>query len=531
MSKLTDQGKKRISGDFLLKIILILSLIPVYSYYVVLRYRKIMIDSDFCNLILEANDILHGNFFLNDWQLTGLTFITTDLPYYVLTTFFSGVTLKSYVYASALMFLAFLCSCYLLIKDNFSEDNLCKVLFICIACFPSDFAFMGMRSHTAGVTLALLGLYVICNGGKKNRTLKRSSAFLAWLLFTLAVTGDSLCIPFVILPILCISLVNIIRNYVNNAALQKDDIKICVLALLSVTAGKLLEKLYFILGTASKNSFLETKIFLALDQVFAKLVLYLQSLLKLFNADYTGARLFSYEVIFYFLGVLVVVICLYFVMWNIFNFIRGMEYDCIAVSLSLGFLLVSALCVITNIYIDLMGTRYYATAPGILCVIMLRTFSISVKPHLPVIKLQRITAIFSLFLVLFACHQLFPLPGKSYKADPSVVSLIKTLKKNNLTQGYSGFWTASSSTVYSQNRIKIRAIIKAKDKLAQYKWFCKNEWYNDKSSFIVVDKNGKGDFFTKSDVVKSLGKPDKILSSAPYLIYVYDKDISKMIVK
>ena len=74
-------------------------------------------------------------------------------------------------------------------------------------------------------------------------------------------------------------------------------------------------------------------------------------------------------------------------------------------------------------------------------------------------------------------------------------------------------------------------IIKAKDKLAQYKWFCKNEWYNDKSSFIVVDKNGKGDFFTKSDVVKSLGKPDKILSSAPYLIYVYDKDISKMIVK
>lgn len=515
----------------MLKIILLLSLIPVYSYYVVLRYRKIMIDSDFCNLILEANDILHGNFFLNDWQLTGLTFITTDLPYYVLTTFFFGVTVKSYVYASALMFLVFLCSCYLLIKDIVSEDNLCKVLFICIVCFPSDFAFMGMRSHTADVTLALLGLYVICNGGKKNRTLKGHSAFLAWLLFTLAVTGDSLCIPFVILPILCISLVNSIGNYVNNTALQKDDAIICVIALLSVAAGKILEKLYFVLGTASKNSFLETKNFIALGQVYSKLVLYLQSLLKLFNADYTGTRLFSYEVVFYFLGVLVVVICLYSVMWNICNYFRGREYDCISVSLSLGFLLVSVLCVITNIYVDLMGTRYYATAPGILCVIILRTFSISVKPHLPVMKLQRITTVLSLFLIIFACHQLFPLPDKSYKADPSVVSLINTLRNNSLSQGYSGFWAASSSTVYSQNRIRIRAIRKEKSKLAQYKWFCKNEWYNDESSFIVVKKDGKGDFFTKSDVVKSFGKPAKILLSAPYLIYVYDKDISKMIVK
>lgn len=515
----------------MLKIILLLSLIPVYSYYVVLRYRKIMIDSDFCNLILEANDIIHGNFFLNDWQLTGLTFITTDLPYYILTTFFSGVTVKSYVYASALMFLAFLCSCYLLIKDIVSEDNLCKVLFICIVCFPSDFAFMGMRSHTADVTLALLGLYAICNGGKQNKMLKGSSVFLAWLLFTLAVTGDSLCIPFVVLPILCISLINIIVNYVNNAALQKDDVKICIIAVLSVATGKLLEKLFFVLGTASKNSFLETKKFIALDQVASKLVLYLQSLLKLFNADYTGTRLFSYEVVFYFLGVLVVVICLYSVMWNIYNYFRRREYDYISVSLSLGFLLVSVLCVITNIYIDLMGTRYYATAPGILCVIMLRTFSISVKPHLPVIKLQRITAILSLFFIIFACHQLFPLPDKSYKADPSVAALINTLRNNNLSQGYSGFWTASSSTVYSQNRIRIRAIRKEKNKLAQYKWFCKNEWYNDESSFIVVKKDGKGDFFTKSDVVKSFGKPAKILLSAPYLIYVYDKDISKMIVK
>ena len=359
---------------------------------------------------------------------------------------------------------------------------------------------------------------------------------------TLAVTGDSVCIPFVIVPALCISFINIIRNYVNSLEINKDDIKISIIALLSIVAGKLFEKLYFVLGNANKNAYLGTKKFIALEDIYTKLALYLQSMLKLFNADFTGAEILSPKVVCCFLGTIIVTISLYSVIWNIWNYLKGRKYDRIALTLSLGFVLISLFCIITNIYINLCYTRYYATAPGILCVVLVRTYAVNIKSYLSDMKSRKMTIILSLFLLIFSCNQLLPL-SKSYNIlDPqknilnisiieeptleSLSSLINELKANNLNQGYSEFWTASSATVYSQNSIKIRALIKENNKLTQFKWFCKNHWFNEESHFVVVNKNDKGKFFTKSDVENYLGKPDKILLSDPYLIYVYDNNIS-----
>ena len=141
------------------------------------------------------------------------------------------------------------------------------------------------------------------------------------------------------------------------------------------------------------------------------------------------------------------------------------------------------------------------------------------------------TAVLSLFLIVFFCHQLLPFPENSYKKDSSLLTLINVLKTNRLYHGYSEFWVASSSTLYSQNDVKIRALVRANNKLAQYKWFCKNDWFNTESHFVVVNANGKGQFFTKDEVEKAFGRPDGILSSEPYLIYIYGRDISKEIVK
>ncbi len=508
-----------------------LFLILVYFNYIKIRYKNIITNSDLCNMVLEANDIIHGNFFLNDWHLTGLTFITTDLPYYMLSTAVFGISIRSYVYASALMFVAFIISCYLLIKDKLPENKLYIVLFFCIACIPGEFTLNVMRVHTADVTLSLVGLYIISNYSRNNKTITISSSVLAWLFFALAVTGDSVCIPFVIVPALCISLINIIRNYVNSLEINKDDIKICIIALLSIVAGKLLEKLYFVLGNANKNAYLGTKRFIALEDIYTKLALYFRSLLNFFNADFTGTEVLSPKVVFYFLGTIVVIISLYSVIWNIWNYLKGREYDRIALTLSLGLVLISVFCIITNIYIDLMNTRYYATAPGILCVIWIRTYAVNIRSCLSDMKSQRMTVILSLFLLVFSCHQLLPLPVNTYKMDSSLLTLINVLKANNLNQGYSEFWTASAATVYSQNSIKIRALIRDNNKLAQFKWFCKNGWFNEESHFVVVNANGKGQFFSKNEVEQTLGKPDKVIMSAPYLIYVYWKDISKEIVR
>lgn len=490
-----------------------------------------MIDSDFSNFVLEANDIIHGNFFLNDWQLTGLTFISTDLPYYSLMTLLFGIDIKSYAYASVLIFLVFVCACYFLVKDKLRISFFYKVIFFCIACLPCEFAFFGMRSHTGAITLSLLGLYNIYCGIYRKGKLVFFNCALAWVFFTFAVTGDSVCIPFIILPVLCISLFNLSRDYINCIKLNVDEIKISFTVLMSIITGKLLEKFYFHLGSASKNSFLETKQFITLGEIYAKLSLFFQSLLKLFNADFTGQGLFSYRIIFYVLGTSIVLTCMYTVVWNVFNYINGKKYDRIALTLSIGFIMISTTCIITNICFDVGSSRYYATAPALLSIVLLRTFDTNIKSLLTVVQFKRVSILLSLLLIIYSSYKVFPLPHNNYKTDPSLYALIDVLKKNNLGHGYSEFYTASSTTVYSKNVIKVRALIRTDNGLGQFKWFCKNDWYNDESHFIVVNKNGKGQFFTRDDVENHLGKPNTILLSDPYLIYVYEKDISNLIIK
>lgn len=46
----------------------------VYLGYCIKIFQLMQMDSDYSNLILEASDILHGNFFMNGWTQTGISF-------------------------------------------------------------------------------------------------------------------------------------------------------------------------------------------------------------------------------------------------------------------------------------------------------------------------------------------------------------------------------------------------------------------------------------------------------------------------
>ena len=56
----------------------------VYLGYCIKIFQLMQMDSDYSNLILEASDILHGNFFMNGWTQTGISFFTTDMLYYLI---------------------------------------------------------------------------------------------------------------------------------------------------------------------------------------------------------------------------------------------------------------------------------------------------------------------------------------------------------------------------------------------------------------------------------------------------------------
>ncbi len=91
----------------ILKTLGIIAAILAYAFSLMLIIRRyVEMDSDYANLVLEANDILSGNVLLSGWIQTGISFITTDLPFFVLGALFCGISAKTYYIAAGSMITA-----------------------------------------------------------------------------------------------------------------------------------------------------------------------------------------------------------------------------------------------------------------------------------------------------------------------------------------------------------------------------------------------------------------------------------------
>ena len=79
----------------------------VYLGYCIKIFQLMQMDSDYSNLILEASDILHGNFFMNGWTQTGISFFTTDMLYYLIAVAFIGICQWNYAFLRGFLWLSF----------------------------------------------------------------------------------------------------------------------------------------------------------------------------------------------------------------------------------------------------------------------------------------------------------------------------------------------------------------------------------------------------------------------------------------
>ena len=109
---------KKIRLPLWLKVVLAILAGGVYVWYCIRVFSVSEIDSDYANLVLEASDILKGNIFMCDWIQTGISFFTTDLLYYMVGVFFSGVSRDAYLIASGLMFSCMIFSALLLVVEG-----------------------------------------------------------------------------------------------------------------------------------------------------------------------------------------------------------------------------------------------------------------------------------------------------------------------------------------------------------------------------------------------------------------------------
>jgi len=483
-------------------------------------------NSDMANMILEAKDILAGNLFLTDWNLTGILFITTDMLYFLVGVIIAGVNVKAFIIAKTLMLLAIVFSGMSLVyrkKDNFL---FIAVYWITAHSFPATSTFG--QVHTGCIVWCLIGLYFI-NRMVEEDNIKKYPIY-TFILFTLAIAGDALSILVIAVPLWIVSVINIIRSKIIKNNVSPVDCLIAIICMLSVFFGMLFEKVYLKIGKANMNAYIYGKRFITWNQLSEKLNIYFEALFRMFNANFAGSKVKSISSILYFGRSCIIFVGFAILIFQLWNFLRNKRYDYVSVVLGLGFILVSVCTVMAGFLYDVWGGRYFAYTPIIFAIMITRFLE-----NIDWKKLQWKNPEFGkrlllISLLIFLGIEMVPIPKFKIKQDENASEIIRLLKENGLENGYGEFWISSNTTVYSNETVKVRHINIDENGIHPHKWFCKNSWYNEEANFIIIP-TGSEEWKNKMVFAEKFlgGEPPQIIHAKNYAIYVYDYDISKYI--
>ncbi len=510
-------------------------LLPVYAFYIYYCFARIPLTSDMANLILEADDILHGNLFLSGWYLTGATFLTTELLYFTIGTLINGVNQQAYILAETLMFVAAFSSALLLLKfSSRYETPLCYILlFISLTAVPSIGWCTMAKVHLGWVGWGFLALYFLAQAhdrfaqGETKQPSNTAVQFLlaASLFLTLAITGDALAILTIAVPTLIVSSLELIKQF-NITRTWKSTNKSSLYAILAtvvpIVLAKLINVLYLKAGKADITYQVDGALhFLSYNDITNSLINYAFNISTIFNADIQDLSLSLFYVITLLPRLIILLVALYVVFRNVLrSLLLRLSEDYVSLILSWGIFIVSSVCILSNFN----AGRYYSYAPFALVLILVR--------YLQAAPLQIISTKLSKPIILatacfFMATSLYPPVSFSAAINPRTEMLINVLKNYNLTSGYGSYWCSSVITAASNKEVTVRSISVNNSKLSLMTWFCKKSWYDAPANFVIT--HPAATTMTENDVLRDLGQPQAIIPAADFKIYVYDHDISPLV--
>ncbi len=504
------------------KFILILALI---GFLVYLWNRVLMhpMNSDGACMLLEAEDILSGNVFLSDWHLTGTTFYTTDLPWFVLSVAIFGVSLKAYQLAVFLMIAFMILSAMPLVFYKVKNKWTAALILGAIGLVPTDYAISNGFVHTAGFALCFLSVYFFLKyteeGGKLN--------FTMLFLCTALACGDHGVLAFVTFPVALMCVLKAVKRPLWSA----------VSCVGGTAFGLLMEQLWLFAGGADFNQYYHCY-FVETPGVIAKnFGLFIEYFLRLINSSFFTKELFSVKTAVFGVKILICLFGLYLMARSIVLLIKRKSCDTATAVLGTGFWLMFAMIILATFTTDVTTGRYVAYLPLALSIVLARNIS---EFNFDDVKLSAICGV----CLLLLSANLLP-HGSDFSPYNRYSELAEFLKQNNLNYGYASFWDSSAVTVYSENDVKVRSIRYENEILQPRIWFCKNSWYEGgQAEFVIIRDEGDrqeqekytyngiytmrlNDAYTYGvtydNVVSALGLPDSEKKFKNYTILVYDK--------
>ena len=505
----------------------------LYAVFVIWLFRFSGIDSDQANHLLQADDILSGNFFLKDWNLTGVTFFTTDLLYFEIARLIFGVRYRAIYVANGLKFLSIAAAAYYAVMKGCCRDwKLKKGLFFLLASIPCMSYMISSRVHAGAVCLIFIAFCIVDDILKRSdendrKILWKYAAFIT--VTALGTVGDMLVIIEGTIPVLLFCLYRLLME--ENFRRGAKYIKLAASAVTGIVAGLVWDRFYFFVGGANKNSYIGNRLFTDLSGYAEKVVSFTGHILDMCMANLSGARIADIWNLPRLANIAVIIAAILFMIVSIRTVIQKEQNHTDEISLLLVIsILMSFLAFVLT---EMAASRYITLVPYAFFVLVIRNCS-------QIIEYCKNRKLSILILVITA---VISFAGKiyeisSYQYPQSNIEdyrLITFLKEHDLHYGYASFWNASKLTVLSGKEVNIRHIThsgETEDMLSLFRWFCKNEWYHENTNFIIIDnedgKRGEEDSFGISEkrVTSFFGVPQESYVFDKYLILVYGYNIS-----
>ncbi len=497
-----------------------------YCAFIISRICQLPINADAACMILEAEDILAGNLFLSNWSLTGVTFLTTDLPYYIIGTAIAGVSINAYRIAVSLMFLVMMGCGILLCLYGAKKKWVSFLIFSGMGLFPTFFALSNAFVHTAVFSFFFLSILFVLRLEQKP---SKGNFVALGLILMLAVCGDKQALVLITLPLLFLSLFRCV----------KKPISLAICTIVGTVAGVGLEQLY-LLGGADINSLIHSE-FIAPSQLIDNILLYIEYVLRLLNAYFFEKDVFSLKTVFFAVKILLFMLVCGLMYQSVKAVFQQKKTDVRTAFFGISFGLMTVILCITTFSVDITAGRYIAFLP-LLMGILLSNWS----NQLPIFqKKYPVLAVIVLSLCLAGTNVL---PKDRQPTPENIFSrMAEFLEEEGLTSGYAAFWDSSVITVYSQGQVKVRSVLYNENVLRPREWFCKKDWYDEPANFILIKNENSvieednyrysGIFnsgidsrhhygyrykITRENVEKFLGAPKEAKEFENYTILIYD---------
>jgi hypothetical protein len=494
-------------------------------FYCALREaRQLAPQSDGAAMVLESWAMLHGDLLLRGWQLSDVSFYTTELPEYMLVELARGFHPDVVRICSALTFTLLVVLAAAVAYGSRPADQRTAVvragISVAVMIGPTVLAatvLLNDPDHTGTAVPILLALLILDRGRRRWWVPVAVAAVIGW-----ALVGDSLVLLIGVAPLV---VVGGARSF-GRVAVRREpfsaaryDLSLAAAGLAAAATGTALSALIkanggFVLSAS------ETKSTVPSTALPANLAATLNNFLGLFSADFFASKLDDWLAV-----TAVHLICACLVAVALFLALRALGRDLLDGDLIAQLL---AVAIVINVFAYVVLYRGSGSTVREIAPVFGLGGALAGRVLAQPLLRRRLEPLVALGAVAVIVAAVPPLVV-AQAPPPAAVGLARFLEDHGLTRGLAGYWNADSTTMDTQGRVVIAPVKYLRGRgLGPLLWETQPRLFdradNDPNFLVATAPDGPSSV-TQAEAVAAFGPPSRRYSYQGDTIMVWRKNL------